>query len=252
MRQSQRGFTLAELAIVTLILALLIGGTVLTFSAQSTAREAADTQRSLELAREALIGFALKNGRLPCPATPASNGEELFSGAVGASACSVWSGALPVVTLGLSPVRVDPAAPARMYLPDAWQNPILYSVSSANTNAFVMTDQMKATGFGTLDPDLCVVFNAAMATAVQAAGGTDAQKCRTGKGITTPAVVWSLGRNGSTGVPAGADEGENLDGDKIFTTREANPTATGGDYDDIVVWLPTNILYGRLIAAGAL
>jgi prepilin-type N-terminal cleavage/methylation domain-containing protein len=252
MRQPQRGFTLAELAIVTLILALLIGGTVLTFSAQSAAREVADTQRSLELARDALIGFALKNGRLPCPATAASSGEEVFSGAVGSSPCSVWIGALPVVTMGLSPVRVDPAAPARMYLADAWQNPIRYSVSPANTEAFVRTDQMKTTGFAALDPDLCVVFSTAMAAAVQAAGGTDAQKCRTGKGITTPAVIWSLGRNGSTLVAAGPDEAENLDPDKIFTTREANPTTTGGDYDDIVVWLPTNILYGRLIAAGAL
>jgi len=53
-RSRQHGFTLAELAIVTVIIALLIGGTVLTFSAQNDAREIADTQRTLDQARDAV------------------------------------------------------------------------------------------------------------------------------------------------------------------------------------------------------
>ena len=54
-------FTLTELAIVVAIVALLVGGTVLTISAQNSAREINDTRRTLEMARDVSVMMA----RLP-------------------------------------------------------------------------------------------------------------------------------------------------------------------------------------------
>lgn len=64
------GFTLAELAIAMVIVGLLLASAFIPFSAQIELRAIADTQRTMEGIREALIGFAQANGRLPCPAIP--------------------------------------------------------------------------------------------------------------------------------------------------------------------------------------
>src|SRR6266705_3650005 len=63
-----RGFTLAELAVAVAIIGLLLAGALIPFSTQIDVRNVADTQRAMESIREAVIGFAQANGRLPCPA----------------------------------------------------------------------------------------------------------------------------------------------------------------------------------------
>lgn len=56
-----RGFTLIELAIVLVIITILIGGLAVPLLAQIQARRIAETQRTLEEAREAIIGYAMSN-----------------------------------------------------------------------------------------------------------------------------------------------------------------------------------------------
>ena len=71
--RSQRGFSLVEVSVVILIMGLLLGGLMMPLSMQrenARLREAAD---KLESVREAVEGFALINGALPCPATPGSD-----------------------------------------------------------------------------------------------------------------------------------------------------------------------------------
>ena len=63
-----RGFTLIEMAIVLMIVGLLLGGMLVPLSAQMDQRNISDTQKSLSEIKEALIGYAMANGRLPCPA----------------------------------------------------------------------------------------------------------------------------------------------------------------------------------------
>lgn len=65
-----RGFTLAELAIALTILALLIAAFLIPLRSQSEQARIRDTDQTLERIRDALIGFALAHGRLPCPADP--------------------------------------------------------------------------------------------------------------------------------------------------------------------------------------
>ena len=76
LRRSVRGFTLAELAIAFLVISLLLGGMLMTLSAQNQTRQIAETQRTMENARDALLGFAVRFGRLPCPAMDGGLGGE--------------------------------------------------------------------------------------------------------------------------------------------------------------------------------
>ena len=97
----QRGFSLIEMAVVLVIIGV-IGMVLWKFlpNYKSLPAIARLTSTSLSTAEDALNGFILANGRLPCPDTN-GNGYEDCSG-------SASLGLLPVRTLGLSlsePVR---------------------------------------------------------------------------------------------------------------------------------------------------
>ncbi|RIK16052.1 MAG: type II secretion system protein, partial [Anaerolineae bacterium] len=93
-----RGFTLAEMAVVLVIVALLIAGMVLPLSAQQDIRARQETEKTLNDIRDALVGFAVANGRLPRPATSAVNGAENPATCGNDAACS---GFIPWATLGV-------------------------------------------------------------------------------------------------------------------------------------------------------
>ena len=59
--KNQRGFTLIELAIVLVIVTILVGGLAMPLSAQIQARRIAETNKTLEEAREAIIGYAMSH-----------------------------------------------------------------------------------------------------------------------------------------------------------------------------------------------
>ena len=61
-----RGFTLIEMAVAMFIIALLLGSILVPLQTQIESRNFENTQRILDQAREALIGFAAANGRFPC------------------------------------------------------------------------------------------------------------------------------------------------------------------------------------------
>jgi type II secretory pathway pseudopilin PulG len=285
-RQRQGGFTLAEIAIAFLIVALLIGGTVLTYTAQSEAREVADTQRTLEQAREALIGFALRNGRLPCPATlgpGGSNGAESFctnaTGACGLAVlvppnpapahgrCTPAAAFVPAAALGIGPIETNPASPNFGLLVDSWLQPVRYAVTQtdvtpppaapSNVMLFTAPNAMKANILAAppVVPDLIVCTQSAGSNAAGAAPAF-LPTCA-GPGFQAPAIVFSTGKaHGPVGA-VGADEVENLDNDRVFVSRPPTPINAGlpapnPSFDDLVIWVSPNILYNRMIAAGAL
>jgi len=53
-----KGFSLVELAVALAIIALLIAGALIPLSTQMDVRNVADTRRSMESIRDAIIGFA--------------------------------------------------------------------------------------------------------------------------------------------------------------------------------------------------
>lgn len=138
-----RGFTLTELAIAFFIISLLLASAFMPLSSQVEVRNIADTKRSMDQIREALIGFAQANGRLPCPArgaTPSGQIDEevripaafFQAGAEQYDSinkrCYTALGVVPWSTLGLTEA-------------DAWGRRFTYRVAPAFADAiYVSTD----------------------------------------------------------------------------------------------------------------
>lgn len=241
-----QGFTLIELAIVLFIVTLLLGGMLLPLAGQQDIRNYGDTQKTLAETRDALLGFAMANDRLPCPAVDAATGIE---SPVGGGVCTnPYNGFFPAVTVGLAPIN------AQGYLLDGWggdaANRVRYAVSTANSNAFTTASGMKGTGMTALAPDLRVC-----GTGTGLNGeGTVAAACAANASLATDAVavVYSLGKNGGVGGTT-EDEKHNpnpqtaVAADPAFV---AAPQSTG--FDDQVVWLSKSALFNRLVSAGRL
>lgn len=63
------GFSLVEMAIVLAIVGLLLGGLLPTISSQVEQQRRNETRKHMDEIKDALIGYAIINGKLPCPAT---------------------------------------------------------------------------------------------------------------------------------------------------------------------------------------
>ena len=101
-KRRNRGFTLAEIAIVTLILGLMMAGVLGAITNQINQGRVSATQRQLDEIREALLGFAASNGYLPCPDTDGDGVENAPNrGVATLLACTNVEGFLPWVTLGV-------------------------------------------------------------------------------------------------------------------------------------------------------
>lgn len=240
--KNNSGFTLIEMAIVLALIALILGTGLTLLSAQQDQRRIEDTNTLLNDAQEALIGFAVANGRLPCPATSTSNGVE---SPIGGGACTIaLNGFLPAVTLGLS------GTDANGYLTDAWrlsQARIRYAVTTANTNTATTGDGIKTTTMTVFAPDLNVCDSAT---------GITATTCGTATQLASKAVavIYSLGKNGATGG-AGTDEAANLNNDPVFVSHSitsAKDNPANGEFDDQITWLSPYILFNRMVQAGRL
>lgn len=242
-----RGFTLTELAIVLFIVALLLGSMMLPLSTQDDIRKTQETQRILAEAREALVGFAVANGRLPCPATAASIGLESFAAGGSASngSCSnFYDGLLPAAQLGLGPVN------GAGLLVDSWNNPIRYAVwsgtISGTSNPLTRTDGIRTV---TMTPVASATLISVCSTSTGIVGAACAPAGKLADSV--PTVLFSTGKNG--GDAGGADEAVNQGAAAIFVTHEPTPSAAAnGEFDDIVVWLSPNVLFNRMVAAGKL
>jgi len=108
MRPSNRGFTLIEIVVVILVLAILIA-----MAAALTRGVAAGQRRSLTVTRmqtvdAALVQFVMQQKRLPCPAngalpsTDGSAGSEGPRNAAGCNPTTQQDGVVPWIALGIS------------------------------------------------------------------------------------------------------------------------------------------------------
>jgi len=224
----QRGFVLIEVAIALLVLALILGGILAPLNAQVEQGKIRDTNKVISDINEALLGYVMINGRLPRPATSSTNGVENASACASETACT---GFIPWTTLGSGKL-------------DAWGNIIRYRVTPAFANsAFALT---------TVGTKTIQERNAASALVSYA--------------TSVPVVVWSngpenFGTNGTAAVRANnssgvtnADEITNNTASITFIRRIQvnNSAATGGEFDDIVTFIPTAILVNKAITAGKL
>lgn len=257
----QRGLTLIEMAVVLMILGFIVAGLLGPVDTQLEARDRRETLAQLERARDALYGYAVTRGRLPCPD---SDGDGLpnpaFDPANAASAsCDVADGFLPWAELGVPPG-------------DAWSNRLRYRVRSP---AYTWPDSDGlCNGNDGSELDLCTRGDITLRSRGDnpATSGTQEGKFAFDAAREIPAVLLSHGRNGfgatsvagvARAAAAAPDEAENADGDDVYVARgysagdascaddgnEATPLCA---FDDLVVWIVPTVLNDKLVSAGRL
>ncbi len=240
------GFTLTELTVVLVIVALLLGGLLVPLSAQIDIRNINDNRQAMAEIREALLGFALVNRYFPCPALPnvASGNRDDDDQDAGvekrtvAGACTLQAGVLPWATLGVPET-------------DAWGRRYGYRVTDVFSNS---------------DPDSLFTLESKGDMTIRPVADSTGGNASVAKQV--PVVVVSYGKNGNgaytpqgTALPSGTDPDE-MENQVLFTTgiwedspvvgefvKRSAPTAT---YDDEVVWISPGVLFNRMVAAGKL
>lgn len=274
MPQTTKGFTLVEIAIVLVIVGLLLGGLLMPLAAQVEVQRRVETEKAMEQIKEALMGFAMVNGRLPCPANPTTPTSVAGAGVEratpppppGVPACGAAGneyGVLPWVTLGVNEL-------------DAWGRRFTYRVTSSYADA-------PSNPPGTVAPPVtCLVIPTNASFALCSDGD---MLVTNGPALgnvivaqTIPAVVVSHGKNGNgaylpSGIqmpcpalpppfpappPPPSEEIQNgicPPGDTATTFISHPPTTAtspGGEFDDIVTWVVPATLKNRMVAAGRL
>lgn len=149
------GFTLLELSISILIIALLMGSVVTIDHQKQKTAEREDMARKLDLISAALYNYRMVNNKLPCPgdsslaksdanfglqadsAAEACNAGATISSNINSSGNDVFGGSVPVRTLGLADdVAFDP-----------WGNAFTYYVDKEGTNLCNFTGNRGTAGF---------------------------------------------------------------------------------------------------------
>lgn len=258
-----QGFSLVEIAVVLVIIAILATAIGVPLASQLDQQKTKDTEKQLELVKEAIYGFAMANGRLPCPASASSAGQERFCSVDSAVACGAAQpaysangrcftsssvppvdGFVPTATLGLTPVD------SNGFMQDGWADGttarrLRYAVSQNTvggfTNALTRSDGIKSATMASVAGTTDYLYLCAPGLAT-----VPTINCGTAQELTklAPFVVYSLGKDASNTSP---DSANNQNNDIVFTS--------GGQiagFDDIVTWGSLNTLFARMVQAGKL
>ena len=215
------GFTLIELAVAIVIIALLLGSILVPLTTQVEQRKISDTRKALEEIREALIGFAIINGRLPCPDTdtnPAAGGYGLEEASCSTNPAA--EGYLPWKTLGVAPM-------------DAWGIKRTVAASPRIGDWRYRVDRNFAVAF-----TLSTSFGGDALTVRDSAG--NALTSTTERPV---AIMFSAGPNTNPDGQNASFEGSN----GIYQADVPSPT-----FDDILIWISRPILFNRMVSAGKL
>lgn len=253
----QPGFTLVELTIVMLIVSILLAGVLVPLSMQMEARRYADTRKTMDLINEALIGFVLANGRLPCPADPT-----LADGAANAGVERL------TCTAAGSNFGVIPWATLNVPETDEWNGRFTYRVTAGFADAVPSTAGCSPPATPA-NASFALCDNGDMKVRSRATSGTPYDMTN----IALPAVYVSHGKNGygayrANGIqipsaPSNTDEYVNsLSTTLIFFSREKTDAVSGCndtantpplcEFDDLVAFVPLTALMNRMVASGKL
>jgi prepilin-type N-terminal cleavage/methylation domain-containing protein len=215
--KSSQGFSLVEMAIVLVIVGFLISAFLVPLSAQRDLRDYTMVKTDLEQIREALYGFAIINGRLPCPTNQPNPAVAGYGEEAPNCAAPVTEGYLPWKTLGVR--EIDSWGIRRTVASDPWVGYWRYRVNPSAAIPFTINT--------IFTPTLSVRDSAGNALTANAESPM--------------AIVYSTGKNlNPDGENAGAFDG-------IYQSDV--PVNT---FDDVTVWISRNILMNRMVSAGRL
>lgn len=250
---------------VLFIVSLLLGGLLGPLSARLEQANRDSTEDTLADIEEALLGYAIINGRLPCPDCPDStvcstgtpnDGIQDMTGTVGTRVCETAVGNLPWVDLGVSEF-------------DAWQRHFTYRV----TLGFARESQ-DGTPVACGTPAIGVSFE------ICSNGDIDVYDAYTSGTYPTtptvaeniPAIVISHGRDGYESVqtdrqvenydrrPVNPDSGTNVLASYtasdytpgVFVLEDYSQSGSDVVFDDIILLISPNVLMSRMVSAGRL
>lgn len=120
-RRAQSGFSLVEMAIVLTIVALLLGSLLPIISSQIEQQRRNETRKYMDEVRDALLGYAIANKRLPCPDTNSDGTAEAIC-----TTAAQQVGTLPYKDLGVADK-------------DAYGSVLVYAVTKAFTDSSTIT-----------------------------------------------------------------------------------------------------------------
>jgi prepilin-type N-terminal cleavage/methylation domain-containing protein len=217
----QSGFTLVEMTVVLIILGLMLGWLLMPLEAQIDQKKIQETRVSIAEIKEALIGFAMINGRFPCPATVTDPASADF---------------------GVETVPCPTAATSEGYLP--WK-----TLGVIETDAWGDVQKTSAGGMAgywryRVDRNFSVAFDMTTAFSVDALKVQDSA----GSALTTTterpvAIIYSTGKNRLA-------DGENADYEVSNGVYESDVQST--DFDDHLAWISRPLLMNRMVTAGKL
>lgn len=266
--KSMGGFSLTELAVVLVIVALLAGYFFSTGTQFIEIGKRKETETKLKAIEEALAGYVAVHGRLPCPADGSRDlsysllGHE--HGSAGGCSDNQQNGVVPWVTIGLS--EADTV--------DGWNRRFTYRVGQylwvaggmdmtkcdpAGTDSTTATPKLCNASCASTNPGLCTAPDKFLQpgkglNVMDAASGGNLLMSATATPTTTGAayVLISHGRNMLGSYPAGGgsllsitgsgdNEAPNANGTgitdfstKIFVDRDLNEQTGSAYFDDIV------------------
>jgi len=272
--RSSSGFSLVEMSVVLVIVAVLIGGIIPAVTAQLETKGINTAKQEISDIKEALLGFVVAYRRFPCPATVNSSGAESFnpvpSDVRDGGNCTNKHGFVPAVSLGLrGNMNSD------TLLLDPWGNPYRYSISNTNSTSttctsvtvpttwpgtwdFTTKDKMRFVGLDCLKNKFSVCRDSACAVRLTNNGDND-------NGV--PMIVYSMGKNWAETLQHNSpNELENV-GASVASANSAGRTyliasnntfvsaayrsdKTANHFDDIVDWISPTVLYNRMVMAG--
>ena len=253
------GFTLIEIAIVVLIVAMTLTMGLSALNAYLAKEAVTLTQQRQQAIKDALLGFLMRNNRLPCPDANFDGVENALDWtAAGTKQCLNLWGPIPYLSLGLSKETAL----------DGWANPFDYYVSpnwafdaagipfnlNTNTNApglipvWTRTDPTVATKKIIADPTASPPSGAVVVVVSHGPNGAGAFSTQQGAGVGARVATINLAdideAANAPNAPTAAVPilvGNVISGGLALVTRDTNvntDTTTanvGGVFDDVVL-----------------
>jgi type II secretory pathway pseudopilin PulG len=214
------------MAIVLAIVALLMAGLLPALSGQIEQSRRTETRKLLDEIQQALIGYAIINGRLPCPTTTTDPANANYGLADASCLTPTAEGYLPWKTLSVA--ETDAWGTNRTTAGAQWLGYWRYRVEPSFASGVPFT--LSTTSNTTLD--------------LQVRDSSNNRLTKSGATDTPVAVVFSTG-------PNLAADGENA---SFETTTNATyqSDVPNPNFDDITIWISRPILFSRMVAAGKL